>query len=180
MTKLLHALSLAAALSATVRTAQVPAPPAFTLEQVLNDPFADNLIASPAGAAIAWTFNERGVRNMYLADGPAFDGRRLTPYQDDDGQALKVAYESSPISSVATWKSPVLLIHADDDRNVQFHQTVDLKRRLQERGVSVDEVVIPDDIHDFLLWRTWLTVTTATGEFFEKRFMNRASGSGPD
>jgi dipeptidyl aminopeptidase/acylaminoacyl peptidase len=95
-------------------------------------------------------------------------------------QALKVAYESSPISSVATWKSPVLLIHADDDRNVQFHQTVDLKRRLQERGVSVDEVVIPDDIHDFLLWHSWKTVTTATGEFFEKRFMNRPSGSSPE
>ena len=44
------------------------------------------------------------------------------------------AYESSPVSSVATWKSPVLLIHADDDRNVQFHQTVDLKRRLQARA----------------------------------------------
>ena len=97
----------------------------------------------------------------------------------DYRQALKVAYESSPISSVATWKSPVLLIHADDDRNVQFHQTVDLKRRLQERGVSVEEVVIPDDIHDFLLWRSWKAVTTATGEFFEKKFMSRAPGSSP-
>ena len=45
----------------------------------------------------------------------------------------------------------MLLIHADDDRNVQFHETVDLKRRLQAKGVSVEEVVIPDDIHDFLL-----------------------------
>ena len=54
----------------------------------------------------------------------------------DYEQALKVAYESSPISSVATWKSPVLLIHADDDRNVQFHQTVDLKRRLEAKGVQ--------------------------------------------
>jgi dipeptidyl aminopeptidase/acylaminoacyl peptidase len=118
---------------------------------------------------------------------PAVNAEQLAHALVGDGigeadyrQALKVAYESSPISSVATWKSPVLLIHADDDRNVQFHQTVDLKRRLQERGVSVDEVVIPDDIHDFLLWRSWKTVTTATGEFFEKRFMNRASGSSPD
>jgi dipeptidyl aminopeptidase/acylaminoacyl peptidase len=98
----------------------------------------------------------------------------------DYRQALKVAYESSPISAVPTWKSPVLLIHADDDRNVQFHQTVDLKRRLQERGVRVEEVVIPDDIHDFLLWRSWKRVTTATGEFFEKQFMKRAAGSSPD
>ena len=35
--------------------------------------------------------------------------------------------------------------------------------------MSVEEVVIPDDIHDFLLWRSWKTVTTATGEFFEKQ-----------
>jgi hypothetical protein len=51
---------------------------------------------------------------------------------------------------------------------VQFHQTVDLKRRLLEKGVSVEEVVIADDIHDFLLWRSWQTVTTAVGQFLEK------------
>jgi dipeptidyl aminopeptidase/acylaminoacyl peptidase len=118
---------------------------------------------------------------------PAVNAEQLAHALVGDGigeseyrQALKVAYDSSPIASVATWKSPVLLVHADDDRNVQFHQTVDLKRRLLERGVSVEEVVIPDDIHDFLLWRTWQTVTTATGAFFEKRFMNRPSGSSPE
>ena len=66
---------------------------------------------------------------------------------DDLQRAARVVYESSPISSVKTWKSPVLLIHADDDRNVDFHQTVDLKQRLLAQGVAVDELVIPDDIH---------------------------------
>ena len=94
-------------------------------------------------------------------------------------QVLKVAYVSSPIASVSTWKSPVLLIHGDDDRNVQFHQTVDLKRRLLEHGVSVEELVIPDDIHDFLLWRTWRTVTAAAGEFFERQFIKASRGSQP-
>ena len=93
----------------------------------------------------------------------------------DYKQVLKVAYESSPIAAVATWKSPVLLIHGDDDRNVQFHQTVDLKRRLLERRVSVEELVIPDDIHDFLLWRTWRTVAAAVGDFFERKLMNRST-----
>ncbi|HEV3056771.1 MAG TPA: prolyl oligopeptidase family serine peptidase, partial [Vicinamibacterales bacterium] len=91
----------------------------------------------------------------------------------------KVTYESSPISAVKTWRSPVLLIHADDDRNVEFHQTVDLKQRLLEQGVDVEELVIPDDIHDFLLFRTWKTVATATGQYFERRFMSRAAGSQP-
>ena len=40
------------------------------------------------GSTIAWTFNERGVRNIYVADGPAFEPRRLTPYREDDGQEL--------------------------------------------------------------------------------------------
>jgi len=118
---------------------------------------------------------------------PAVNAEQLAHALVGDGigeneyrQALKVAYESSPIASVSTWKSPVLLIHADDDRNVQFHQTVDLKRRLLERGISVEELVVPDDIHDFLLWRTWKKVTTATGEFFEKRLINRSSGSSPE
>ena len=93
--------------------------------------------------------------------------------QADLERVARVTYESSPVSSVATWTSPVLLVHADDDRNVEFHQTVDLEQRLLAQGVSVDALVIPDDIHDFLLWRSWRTVATATGAFFEKRFMNR-------
>jgi dipeptidyl aminopeptidase/acylaminoacyl peptidase len=98
----------------------------------------------------------------------------------DYRQVLKVAYDSSPISSVATWRSPVLLIHGDDDRNVQFHQTVDLKRRLLEKkDVHVEELVLPDDIHDFLMWRSWRAVTTAAGEFFERRLMRSAPPSQP-
>ena len=37
-----------------------------------------------------------------------------------------VAYKSSAISEIDNWKSPVLLIHGDDDRNVNFAQTVGL------------------------------------------------------
>ncbi len=93
--------------------------------------------------------------------------------QADLDKFARVTFESSPVSSVKTWKSPVLLIHADDDRNVEFHQTVDLKQRLLEHGVSVEELVIPDDIHDFLLFRSWKAVTTATGAYFERRFMKQ-------
>jgi dipeptidyl aminopeptidase/acylaminoacyl peptidase len=82
--------------------------------------------------------------------------------------ALQVEFESSPISAVKTWKSPVLLIHGDDDRTVEFHQTVDIKRRLTEKGVKVEELVLPDDVHDSLLWRNWKTSITAMAEFFVK------------
>jgi dipeptidyl aminopeptidase/acylaminoacyl peptidase len=86
----------------------------------------------------------------------------------DVRQALKVAFESSPIAAVPTWKSPVLLIHGDDDRTVDFHQTVDLERRLLARGVKVESLVLPDDVHDSLLWRNWTTAISAMSEFFER------------
>jgi dipeptidyl aminopeptidase/acylaminoacyl peptidase len=83
-------------------------------------------------------------------------------------QALKVEYESSPISAVGTWKSPVLLIHGDDDRTVDFRQTIDLGRRLRDRGVKVEELVLPDDVHDPLLWRNWKLSMSAAAEFFNR------------
>jgi hypothetical protein len=52
---------------------------------------------------------------------------------------------------------------------VDFHQTVDLKRRLLEKGVvKVEELVLPDDVHDSLLWRNWKSSITAMSEFFER------------
>ena len=86
-------------------------------------------------------------------------------------QALKVEYDSSPISAVASWKSPVLLIHGDDDRTVDFRQTIDLGRRLKDKGVHVEELVLPDDVHDPLLWRNWKQSMNAAAEFFERTLM---------
>jgi len=103
----------------------------------------------------------------------AFGGDGIT--EEDLLQAARTAYESSPISSVKTWRSPVLLIQADDDRNVEFHQTVDLRQRLDAQGVAVEELVIPDDIHDFLLYRTWRRVGAAVAAYFEKTFLKSAS-----
>ncbi|HWF84266.1 MAG TPA: DPP IV N-terminal domain-containing protein, partial [Vicinamibacterales bacterium] len=60
----------------------------FSLDQILSYPFPDNLIGSPVGATVAWTLNERGVRNIYAADGPEFTARRVTSYTEDDGQEL--------------------------------------------------------------------------------------------
>jgi dipeptidyl aminopeptidase/acylaminoacyl peptidase len=91
----------------------------------------------------------------------------------DVRQALKVAFESSPIAAVPTWRSPVLLIHGDDDRVVDFHQTVDLERRLLAKGVKVESLVLPDDVHDSLLWRNWRTAISAMSEFFERTLQNK-------
>jgi dipeptidyl aminopeptidase/acylaminoacyl peptidase len=97
--------------------------------------------------------------------------------ESDLRQALKVAFESSPIAAVPTWKSPVLLIHGDDDRTVDFHQTVDLERRLVAKGVRVETLVLPDDVHDSLLWRNWTTAISAMSQFFERTLQARKTES---
>ncbi len=84
----------------------------------------------------------------------------------DHDAFLKLAFQSSPNSAIATWKSPVLLIQGDDDRNVPFSQTVDLLQRLREQNVHVEELVFPDEIHGFLMWKSWIRAYGATDEFF--------------
>src|SRR6266853_444435 len=63
-------------------------PIAFTVDEVLGYPFPQHLIVSPTGSTVGWVSNERGVRNVYVAEGPAFKARRLTGYGSDDGQEL--------------------------------------------------------------------------------------------
>jgi len=87
----------------------------------------------------------------------------------DREAALKLAFQSSPNAAIATWRSPVLLIHGDDDRNVEFSQTVDLLQRLRAQKVHVEEVIFPDEIHDFLLWKNWLKAYKATEGFFARQ-----------
>jgi dipeptidyl aminopeptidase/acylaminoacyl peptidase len=84
----------------------------------------------------------------------------------DHDAAVKLAFQSSPNAAIATWRSPVLLIQGDDDRTVPFSQTVDLLQRLRAQKVHVEELVFPDEIHGFLLWKSWIRAYGATEEFF--------------
>jgi dipeptidyl aminopeptidase/acylaminoacyl peptidase len=91
--------------------------------------------------------------------------------------AARVAWESSPLASVKTWRSPVLLIHGDDDRNVPFAQTVTLAEALRKQGVHFEELIFPDEIHDFLLYRDWVAAYSAAADFFDRQF--QASPAAP-
>jgi dipeptidyl aminopeptidase/acylaminoacyl peptidase len=86
----------------------------------------------------------------------------------DDPDAARLAFESSPMSTVDGWRSPVLLIHGDDDRNVRFLESVALVEKLRAKGVHVEQLVFPDEVHGFLLHRTWLAAYGATADFFER------------
>jgi dipeptidyl aminopeptidase/acylaminoacyl peptidase len=116
-----------------------------------------------------------GRNSDIFAAGVDFHGVHDWPTDNWDGKNIplelnKLAHDSSPVTSVNTWKSPVLFIHGDDDRNVFFTQTVDLVARLRERGVHMEQLVFPDDVHDFLLHRNWLTSYHATSDFFDRHF----------
>lgn len=80
-------------------------------------------------------------------------------------QALDTAWRASPIADYTHWRSPVLFIHGDDDRNVDIAQTVDMIEYLRSLGVRFEQLIIPDETHNWNLFRTWLTVTGSTTEF---------------
>ena len=108
--------------------------------------------------------------SVFLTERPYFGNLALRP--PDAEAAIKLAWDSSPDAYVSTWKSPVLLIHGDDDRNVPFSQTVDLVQRLRAQRVSFEELIIPDEIHGFLRWRDWVRAYSATADFFDRTLKN--------
>ena len=61
---------------------------AFTLEQVLSAPFPSDLTAAPTGGAVAWVFDARGTRNVWIAEPPDYRGRAVTSYAGDDAQEI--------------------------------------------------------------------------------------------
>ncbi len=116
-----------------------------------------------------------GVHDWSLdIDNPVWGLTQLKRFEQYNTKALmRLAWESSPDSSIAGWKSPVLLIQGDDDRNVEFHQMVDLVARLRLAHVPFEELVIPNEIHGFLRYAAWLEADTATAGYFSRQFSVR-------
>ncbi len=86
---------------------------------------------------------------------------------------MSSAYQSSPVADVNFWTSPVLFIHGDDDRNVDFIQTIDMANRLQNIGKApIELMIIPDEVHGFLRHDIWLKVYNAAADFFNRHLKN--------
>ncbi len=114
-----------------------------------------------------------GVDLHGVHDWSATLGRELPPppagFEKGDREALMAtAFKASPIADLSHWTSPVLLIQGDDDRNVAFHETVDLARRLDALGAPYEELVLPNEIHGFLRYASWLSADTATIGFLDR------------
>jgi len=98
------------------------------------------------------------------------EGPPLLRFEQGDRELVApIAFHSSPDADVATWTSPVLLIQGDDDRNVRFNETIDLENRLAAKGVAFEELVIPNEIHGFLRWTSWLKADEAANDFLGRK-----------
>ena len=107
-----------------------------------------------------------GVHDWSMFLGEWEENPNMAP---DIKEARQLAWDSSPESTMDKWKSPVLLIQGDDDRNVPFSQTVDLAQKLRKQGVSFEEIVFPDEIHGFLMYKTWVKAYGATADYFDRK-----------
>ena len=92
---------------------------------------------------------------------------------DHHPEAARLAFESSPLSTVDGWRSPVLLVHGDDDRNVPFNETIELVEKLRELGVEHELLIFPDEVHGFLRHENWLEVFRRSADFFERHLEKR-------
>jgi dipeptidyl aminopeptidase/acylaminoacyl peptidase len=109
-----------------------------------------------------------GVHDWSSSLGARLDKQPKRYEKGDADEAMKVAFDSSPIASMSGWTSPVLLIQGDDDRNVHFAETIDLARRLEDKHVPFEQFVIPNEIHGFLRWHSWLAADSKTADFFAR------------
>ncbi len=91
----------------------------------------------------------------------------------DAALADTVAWNSSPVSFVDSWTSPVLLINSDDDRNVEFDQTMNLLNRLKRKNVYFESLLLPDDTHDWLRFENYVKIYEATIDFLNRKLKEK-------
>ncbi|WP_324749433.1 prolyl oligopeptidase family serine peptidase [Sphingomonas sp. LY54] len=92
---------------------------------------------------------------------------------DAQAKARQLQWESSPLGAIETWRSPVLLIHGDDDRNVPFAQSLLLARELAARNIPYRELVFPNERHSFFRHDSWLRALRATEDFLDLTLMRK-------
>ena len=88
-----------------------------------------------------------------------------------------LSYRSSAISAIDTWKSPVFLVHGDDDRNVDFAQTVGLVQLLRAHNIYYELTVVPDDLHESMLHRNWVDTFGKMGVFLKRFVWDKAAAT---
>ena len=79
-----------------------------------------------------------------------------------------LAFRSSAVGHIDTWKSPVFLQQGDDDRNVDFAQMVGLVDLLRSHNIYYELTVTPDDVHESLLHSRWIDIFSRSSDFLRR------------
>jgi dipeptidyl aminopeptidase/acylaminoacyl peptidase len=88
-------------------------------------------------------------------------------------KARQLQWTSSPLAEIARWRSPVLLVHGDDDRNVPFSQSVLLARELAARRIPFEELTFPNERHSFFRHDSWVRALRASEAFLDRTVRDR-------
>ncbi|HBK46530.1 MAG TPA: peptidase S9, partial [Xanthomonadaceae bacterium] len=58
------------------------------MEQLRGYAFPLEVVSAPQAGRVAWVSEQHGLRNIWVAEAPAYAPRKLTGYAEDDGQTL--------------------------------------------------------------------------------------------
>src|SRR6202000_236780 len=84
--RLLSAAAACAGLFMTQAQAARAHPAPFALDDVMQAPYPNGMVPAPAGSAVAWVFDAKGCRNIWVADpSHGAKARQITPYTECDG-----------------------------------------------------------------------------------------------
>jgi dipeptidyl-peptidase-4 len=118
-----------------------------------------------------WITGEALSRNSDLFKaGAIFAGVQLRSNSLDPEN---LAYQSSPAFNIDKWTSPTLVIHGDDDRNVEFSQTIGLIDALRARGTPYKTFVMPDETHYMLRFATRAKAFHEVDDWFENMLIHK-------
>jgi dipeptidyl aminopeptidase/acylaminoacyl peptidase len=89
--------------------------------------------------------------------------------------AVQRAVDSSPIATIEQWRSPVLVVQADDDRDVPPRQSSELIDALRSHHVEYDELVLPNEIHNLARYASWMQFFRAADQYLAQHLEPRAT-----
>jgi len=85
-------------------------------------------------------------------------------------------WNPSAIATINQWHSPVLLVQADDDRNVPFQQATELIERLcGSHNMEHEVIMIPNEIHDMARLLIVDEVVQCADVYFDRHLDKRSA-----
>ncbi len=89
----------------------------------------------------------------------------------EPGEATRRGFDSSPIATIDQWHSPVLVVQADDDRNVPLQQSLELIEDLRLHRIEHEVIIMPNEIHDLTKYASWMALFKATDAYLNRHLL---------